>query len=148
MIPGMGAVATTLIAGVEAVRRGLAKPIGSSSQMSTIRLGKRTDARSPLIKDFVPLAALDAPNPFPVFSRDSASRSYRARAPRLRAWPKQPPTQMGRRPSLPFLRTRSSSRMAVWADLSCSRETWEPATSCCAVGSPVEHGIDIGRRLA
>jgi len=59
MIPGMGAVATTLIAGVEAVRRGLAKPIGSSSQMSTIRLGKRTDARSPLIKDFVPLAALD-----------------------------------------------------------------------------------------
>ena len=48
MIPGMGAVATTLIAGVEAVRRGLAKPIGSTTQMGTIRLGKRTDARSPL----------------------------------------------------------------------------------------------------
>jgi myo-inositol-1-phosphate synthase len=59
MIPGMGAVATTLIAGVEAVRRGLAKPIGSTSQMGTIRLGKRTEGRSPLIKDFVPLASLD-----------------------------------------------------------------------------------------
>src|SRR5580698_6105511 len=59
MIPGMGAVATTLIAGVEAIRRGLAKPIGSTSQMSTIRLGKRTDNRTPLIKDFVPLASLD-----------------------------------------------------------------------------------------
>src|SRR5580692_13077086 len=59
MIPGMGAVATTLIAGVEAIRRGLAKPIGSTTQMGTIRLGKRTDANSPLIKDFVPLAKLD-----------------------------------------------------------------------------------------
>lgn len=59
MIPGMGAVATTLIAGVEAIRRGFARPIGSTSQIGTIRLGKRTDARSPLIKDFVPLAALD-----------------------------------------------------------------------------------------
>jgi myo-inositol-1-phosphate synthase len=59
MIPGMGAVATTLIAGVEAIRRGLAKPIGSTSQMATIRLGKRTDNRTPLIKDFVPIASLD-----------------------------------------------------------------------------------------
>ena len=59
LLPGMGAVATTFIAGVEAVRRGLAKPIGSLTQMGTIRLGKRTDDRSPLIKDFVPLAALD-----------------------------------------------------------------------------------------
>src|SRR5258707_14875926 len=59
MIPGMGAVATTLIAGVEAIRRGFAKPIGSTSQMSTIRLGKRTEARTPLIKDFVPIAQLD-----------------------------------------------------------------------------------------
>jgi myo-inositol-1-phosphate synthase len=59
MIPGMGAVATTLIAGVEAIRHGLAKPIGSTSQMSTIRLGKRTDNRTPLIKDFVPIAQLD-----------------------------------------------------------------------------------------
>lgn len=59
MIPGMGAVATTLIAGVEAVRRGLAKPIGSLTQIGTIRLGKRTDARSPLIKDFAPIAQLD-----------------------------------------------------------------------------------------
>src|SRR3984957_9922831 len=60
MIPGMGAVATTLIAGVEAIRRGMAKPIGSTSQMGTIRLGKRTDALSPVVKDFVPLAHLEA----------------------------------------------------------------------------------------
>ena len=59
MIPGMGAVATTLIAGVEAIRRGIAKPIGSISQMGHIRLGKRTDGRSPLIKDFAPIAHLD-----------------------------------------------------------------------------------------
>jgi len=59
MIPGMGAVATTLIAGVEAVRKGLAKPIGSLTQMGTIRLGRRTENRTPLIKDFVPLAKLD-----------------------------------------------------------------------------------------
>ncbi|ACO31776.1 MULTISPECIES: inositol-3-phosphate synthase [Acidobacterium] len=59
MVVGMGAVATTLIAGVEAVRKGLAKPIGSLSQMGSIRLGKRTDGKSPLIKDFAPLASLD-----------------------------------------------------------------------------------------
>jgi len=59
MVPGMGAVATTLIAGVEAIRQGLAKPIGSTTQMATVRLGKRTDDRTPLIKDFVPLAELD-----------------------------------------------------------------------------------------
>src|SRR5664279_2017979 len=59
MVVGMGAVATTFIAGVEAVRRGLAKPIGSLTQMGTIRLGKRTDNKSPRIKDFVPLADLN-----------------------------------------------------------------------------------------
>jgi myo-inositol-1-phosphate synthase len=59
MIPGMGAVATTFVAGVEAIRQGLAQPIGSLTQMGTIRLGKRTDARSPKVKDFVPLAGLD-----------------------------------------------------------------------------------------
>ncbi len=55
----MGAVSTTTIAGVLAVRRGLASPIGSLTQMGTVRLGKRTEARSPLIKEFVPLASLD-----------------------------------------------------------------------------------------
>ena len=55
----MGAVSTTTIAGVQAIRKGLAKPIGSLTQMGTIRLGKRTEGRSPLIKDFVPLASLD-----------------------------------------------------------------------------------------
>ncbi len=59
LIPGMGAVATTFMAGVEAVRRGLALPIGSLTQMGTIRLGKRTEKRAPLIKDFVPLAGLN-----------------------------------------------------------------------------------------
>jgi len=58
MIPGMGAVATTFVAGVEAVRRGLSSPIGSLTQMSTIRLGKRTDRRPPPIRKFVPLADL------------------------------------------------------------------------------------------
>jgi len=58
MVVGLGAVATTMIAGVEAVRQGLAKPVGSLTQMGTIRLGKRTDNKSPLIKDFVPLADL------------------------------------------------------------------------------------------
>jgi myo-inositol-1-phosphate synthase len=59
LLPGMGAVATTLIAGVEAVRRGLAQPIGSVTQMARIRLGKRTEARSPLVRELVPLAALE-----------------------------------------------------------------------------------------
>src|SRR3974377_1994608 len=61
MIPGMGAVATTFVAGVEAVRQGIAKPIGSLTQMGTIRLGKRTDGRSPAISEGVPLAGLDQP---------------------------------------------------------------------------------------
>src|SRR6185295_14726925 len=56
---GLGAVATTFIAGVENVRRGAARPIGSVTQMGTIRLGKRTDKRAPLIREFVPLAALE-----------------------------------------------------------------------------------------
>jgi myo-inositol-1-phosphate synthase len=59
LLVGLGAVATTTIAGVCAIRRGLAQPIGSLTQMGTIRLGKRTEARAPKIKEFVPLAALD-----------------------------------------------------------------------------------------
>ncbi len=59
LIPGMGAVSTTLIAGVEAVKRGISAPIGSVTQMGTIRLGKRTDNNSPRIKDFAPLASLE-----------------------------------------------------------------------------------------
>src|SRR5207244_6735269 len=59
LAPGMGAVTTTFIAGVEAIRRQLAEPIGSLTQMGTIRLGKRTDKRTPAVKDFVPLARLD-----------------------------------------------------------------------------------------
>ncbi len=59
LMPGMGAVATTVMAGVEAIKAGIGAPIGSLTQMGTIRLGKRTDGHSPLIKDFVPLAGLD-----------------------------------------------------------------------------------------
>lgn len=59
LLPGFGAVATTVVAGVEAVRQGLAQPFGSLTQLNTIRLGKRTDNRNPLIKDFIPLAELD-----------------------------------------------------------------------------------------
>ena len=59
LIPGIGAVSTTFIAGVEAIKRGLGLPIGSLTQFATIRLGKRTDGRSPMIKDFVPLAGFD-----------------------------------------------------------------------------------------
>ena len=59
LLPGMGAVASTFIAGVEAIRRRKAPPIGSLTQMGTVRLGKRTEKRVPLIKDFVPLASLD-----------------------------------------------------------------------------------------
>jgi myo-inositol-1-phosphate synthase len=59
LLPGLGAVATTLIAGVESVKKGLSQPIGSHTQMGTIRLGKRTENRRPKIKDFVPLASLN-----------------------------------------------------------------------------------------
>jgi len=59
LTPGLGAVATTFIAGVVASRRGLGKPIGSLTQMGRIRLGKRTESRQPLIREFVPLATLD-----------------------------------------------------------------------------------------
>ena len=81
---GLGAVATTLIAGVELVKRGMGEPIGSLTQMGTIRLGKRTDNRRPLIKDFVPLAQLDdivfgAWDPFPDDAYVAAHARRRAR---------------------------------------------------------------------
>ena len=77
---GLGAVASTLIAGVELVKRGVSLPVGSLTQMGTIRLGKRTDNRSPLIRDFVPLAALDdivfgAWDPFPDDAYVAATRA-------------------------------------------------------------------------
>jgi myo-inositol-1-phosphate synthase len=59
LTPGMGAVATTFMAGVESIRRGLSRPIGSMTQLATIRLGKRSENRFPKIKDFVPLHGLD-----------------------------------------------------------------------------------------
>ena len=59
LLVGLGAVSTTTIAGVLAIRKGLAKPIGSLTQMGTIRLGKRTEGRSPKISEVVPLSTLD-----------------------------------------------------------------------------------------
>ena len=59
LVPGMGAVATTFIAGVEAVKKGIAQPIGSLTQMGSLRIGKRTENRNPKINEFVPLAKLD-----------------------------------------------------------------------------------------
>src|SRR4026208_594602 len=59
LLVGLGAVTTTFIAGVEAIKKGIGQPVGSLTQMGTIRLGKRTDNRVPLIKDFVPLAKLE-----------------------------------------------------------------------------------------
>jgi myo-inositol-1-phosphate synthase len=77
---GLGAVASTLIAGVELVKRGLAEPIGSLALMDTIRLGKRTDDRNPRIKDFAPIATLDdivfgAWDPFPDDAYVAAQRA-------------------------------------------------------------------------
>src|SRR5262249_42924047 len=59
LLPGMGAVSTTFMAGVELVRKGHAQPVGSLTQLGTIRLGKRTENNSPLINKFVPLVGLD-----------------------------------------------------------------------------------------
>jgi myo-inositol-1-phosphate synthase len=80
LVVGLGAVSSTLIAGVELVKRGLSEPIGSLTQMGTIRLGKRTESRSPLISDFVPLAPLDsiefgAWDPFPDDAYVAAQRA-------------------------------------------------------------------------
>ena len=59
LIPGLGAVATTFIAGVHAIKKDLSQPIGSLTQMGTIRLGKRTEKRVPKIKDFIELADMN-----------------------------------------------------------------------------------------
>src|SRR5919112_5012664 len=59
LMPGMGAVATTFIAGVELIKKGLGEPFGSLTQLGTIRLGKRTENRVPKIREFVPLAGLE-----------------------------------------------------------------------------------------
>src|SRR4029079_6395331 len=59
LLVGLGAVTTTFIAGVDAVKKGIGQPVGSLTQMGTIRLGKRTENRVPLIKDFLPLAKLE-----------------------------------------------------------------------------------------
>ena len=81
LIPGMGAVTSTFIAGVEAVKQGLGQPIGSLTQLGTIRLGKRTEGRTPRIKDFVPLASLESLvfGTWDIFEDDGYQAATRAR---------------------------------------------------------------------
>ena len=59
LIPGLGAIGTTFVAGIELIKKGYSKPIGSLTQMGTIRLGKRTEDRTPLVKDFVPIHEIE-----------------------------------------------------------------------------------------
>ena len=91
LTPGMGAVSTTFMAGVELVRREQSVPVGSLTQMGTIRLGKRTDGRVPKIKDFVQLAKLDdlvfgGWDVFPDDAYEAAVESRRSR--RQGSWPR------------------------------------------------------------
>jgi len=81
LIPGMGAVSSTFIAGVEAVKKGLGEPIGSLTQLGTIRLGKRTEGRTPRIKDFVPLAPLECLSfgAWDIFEDDAYEAASRAK---------------------------------------------------------------------
>src|SRR2546423_13302222 len=93
LLPGMGAVATTFIAGVEAARRGLGKPIGSLTQMAHIRLGKRSEKRWQRIKDFVPLSRLEdlvfgGWDPIPDDAYTAAAKA-RVPGPQLPAPPKE-----------------------------------------------------------
>src|SRR3954467_4724170 len=81
LTPGLGAVSTTMMAGVFLARRGLAEPVGSLTQLGTIRLGKRTKAATPRISDFLGLASLDdivfgAWDIFPVVGYQSAAHAY------------------------------------------------------------------------
>ncbi|MBI4365588.1 MAG: inositol-3-phosphate synthase, partial [Deltaproteobacteria bacterium] len=80
LLVGLGAVSTTFIAGVEAVRRGLGQPFGSMTQMGRIRLGKRTEKKNPLVREFVPLAELPqlqflAWDPIPDNAYDAAAKA-------------------------------------------------------------------------
>jgi myo-inositol-1-phosphate synthase len=81
LIPGMGAVATTFIAGVEAIKKGFGQPIGSLTQLGTIRLGKRTEGRTPKIREFVPLAPLEclAFGTWDIFEDNAFEAAVRAR---------------------------------------------------------------------
>ena len=90
LLVGLGAVSTTFVAGIELIKKGLGKPVGSLTQLGTIRLGKRTDKRTPLIRDFVPLAAIDdlvfgAWDIFPDTAYEAARRAGVLEAPLLEA---------------------------------------------------------------
>jgi len=80
LLVGLGAVSSTFVAGLELMKKGVGKPIGSLTQLGTVRLGKRTDKRTPLIKDFVPLAAIDdiVVGAWDIFPDDAYQASLRA----------------------------------------------------------------------
>ena len=86
LLVGLGAVSTTTIAGIMAIRKGISKPIGSLTQMGTVRLGKRTESRSPSIKEFVPISELDfwMSTMFDAAGEADSARVYRERVDR--AW--------------------------------------------------------------
>jgi len=88
LIPGMGAVTTTFIAGLEAMKLGLGKPIGSLTQLGTVRLGKRTEGRTPAIKDFVPLASVDdlVVGGWDIFEDNAYEAALKAGCWRRRSW--------------------------------------------------------------
>src|SRR5512140_2151586 len=81
LLVGLGAVSSTFIAGVELIKKGVGKPIGSLTQLATIRLGKRTDKRAPRIRDFVPLADLSdlTFGAWDIFPDDAYQAAVRAR---------------------------------------------------------------------
>ena len=90
LLVGLGAVSSTFVAGIELIKKRLGKPVGSLTQLGTIRLGKRTDKRTPLIRDFVPLAAIDdlvfgAWDIFPDNACEAARRAGVLEAPLLEA---------------------------------------------------------------
>lgn len=80
VLVGLGAVSTTFVAGIQAIKKGISEPFGSVTQMSTIRLGKRTENRTPLIKDFVPLANLEDLNfmAWDIFEYDAYEAALKA----------------------------------------------------------------------
>ena len=114
LLVGLGAVSTTTIAGVMAIRKGLAQPIGSLTQMGTIRLGKRTEARAPKIKDFVPLAGLDdiVFGGWDIFEEDCYAAARTAGV-LEQSWRASPTNLAGVRPSIVCVYASTNERRAI-----------------------------------
>ena len=173
LLAGLGAVSTTLIAGVHAIRKGLAAPTGSLTQMGTIRLGKRTDGRSPLIRDFVPLAALDdlVFGGWDIFEDDCYQAAcnaevlgrglldrVRAELQAVRPWPAVFDRAYVRKLDGPNVKTGASKRdlaEQLRADIRCFRETqgverlvliWCGSTEAYMEEGPAHESLDAFER--